>query len=122
MVDAVDTVTAKIALVLQAQAADVPVISCMGAGNKLDPSLFEVAYLKDTSVCPLARVMRRELKRRNADHLKVVYSREKPVTRQQENAAMPAANGKGAPGSVAFVPPVAGLLLAGEVIRDLIKV
>lgn len=122
VVDAVDTVTAKIALVLQAQAAEVPVISCMGAGNKLDPSLFEVAYLKDTSVCPLARVMRRELKRRNADHLKVVYSREKPVTRQQENAVMPAESGKSAPGSVAFVPPVAGLLLAGEVIRDLIKV
>ena len=127
VVDAVDTVTAKIQLVLEAQCAGVPVISSMGAGNKLDPSRFEVADIYETSVCPLARVMRRELKKRNIEHLKVVYSKEKPVL-PVENAD--AEKGVGAeqepgrravPGSVAFVPSVAGLIIAGEVIKDLIK-
>lgn len=108
VVDAVDTVTAKIELVMSSQAAGVPVISSMGAGNKLDPSGFQVADIYSTSVCPLARVMRRELKKRGVSHLKVVYSREKPQTHE-------------IPGSTAFVPPVVGLIIAGEVIRDLTK-
>lgn len=114
VVDAVDVVTAKISLILQAKAARVPVISGMGAGNKLDASRFEVADLSETSVCPLARVMRRELKKRGVCGLKVVYSREEP------KRALSGARSEG-PGSVAFVPPVAGLLLAGEVVRDLIN-
>ncbi len=110
VVDAVDTVTAKLQLVLQAKECGVPVISSMGAGNKLHPELFEVADIYKTSVCPLARVMRRELKKRGVKELKVVYSKEPPVPPQQES---------GVPGSVAFVPPAAGLILAAEVVRDL---
>ncbi len=117
IVDAIDTVTGKLALAEQAAAAGTPVISSMGAGNKLDPSAFEVADIYETSVCPLARVMRRELKKRGIDHLKVVYSREPPIT----SADADAGGGKGrTPGSVAFVPSVAGLMIAGEVVRDLI--
>lgn len=109
VVDAVDTVTAKLELILCAKRAGVPVISSMGAGNKLDPSRFEVADIYATGVCPLARVMRRELRRRGVDGLKVVYSRE-------EALKPPGTDG---PGSVAFVPSVAGLIMAGEVVRDL---
>jgi len=117
IVDAIDTVTGKLALVEQAAAAGTPIISSMGAGNKLDPSAFEVADIYETSVCPLARVMRRELKKRGIDHLKVVYSREPPITFADTDAM----GGKGrTPGSVAFVPSVAGLMIAGEVIRDLL--
>ncbi len=111
VVDAIDTVTGKIELVMQAREAGTPVISSMGAGNKLDPSAFEVADIYATSVCPLARVMRRELKARGVKSLKVVYSREK--------ARKPQENGERVPGSVAFVPAAAGLVLAGEVVRDL---
>ena len=107
IVDAVDTVTAKIELVMQAQANQVPIISSMGAGNKLDGSRFQVADLYQTKVCPLAKVMRRELKKRGIDKLKVVYSEEEPLRRSS------------LPGSVAFVPSVAGLLIAGEVVKDL---
>lgn len=114
VVDAVDTVTAKIAIVMQAKAAHIPVISCMGAGNKLDASRFQVADISETSVCPLARVMRRELKKRGAGSLKVVYSKEEPKRR-------PGSAADDVPGSVAFVPPVAGFILAGEVVRDLIR-
>lgn len=114
VVDAIDTVTAKIELILRAQEMGVPVISCMGAGNKLDAAEFQVADIYDTKVCPLARVMRRELKRRGVKSLKVVYSQETPVQRKD------GADGR-LPGSVSFVPPVAGLMAAGEVIRDLIK-
>lgn len=114
VVDAIDTVTAKIELILRAQEAGVPVISCMGAGNKLDAGRFQVADIYDTSVCPLARVMRRELKRRGVKSLKVVYSQEEPMQRKDGTAGR-------LPGSVSFVPPVAGLMAAGEVIRDLIK-
>lgn len=114
VVDAIDTVTAKIELILRAQEMGVPVISCMGAGNKLDAVGFQVADIYDTKVCPLARVMRRELKRRGVKSLKVVYSQETPVQRKD------GADGR-LPGSVSFVPPVAGLMAAGEVIRDLIK-
>lgn len=110
VVDAVDTVTAKLSLVEEAEKAGVPIISSMGAGNKLNPFLFEAADIYETSVCPLARVMRRELRKRGIDHLKVVYSKEAPLRPLEESDA---------PGSTAFVPSVAGLLIASEVIRDL---
>lgn len=107
VVDAVDTVTAKIELVMKAQEAGTPIICSMGAGNKLDPSMFKVADIYKTNVCPLAKVMRKELKARGVKHLKVVYSEELPVLRRR------------VPASIAFVPSVAGLILAGEVIKDL---
>ena len=123
VIDAIDTITAKITLVLAAQEAGTPVISCMGAGNKLDPSRFEVADIYDTSVCPLARVMRRELKKYQVKHLKVVYSKELPCTPAE--IQIPGPDGmpvrkKATPGSIAFVPSVAGMILGGEVIKDLI--
>ena len=111
IVDAIDTVTGKIAIIENAKKCGVPVISCMGAGNKLDPTAFEVVDIYKTSVCPLAKVMRRELKRRGIDSLKVVYSKEEP--------AKPDTNGERIPASCAFVPSVAGLIIAGEVIKDL---
>lgn len=119
--DAVDTVTAKIALILACKAAETPIISSMGAGNKLDPTAFEVTNLYKTSVCPLAKVMRRELKARNVEHLKVVYSKEPPLRpiRGGEEAAVPGK--KAVPGSVSFVPSSAGLIMAGEIVKDLIK-
>ena len=116
VVDAVDTVTAKIELVMKAQEAGVPVISSMGAGNKLQPSQFEVADIYETSVCPLARVVRRELKKRGVPGLKVVYSKEEPIHPMEQREEE---TGKVIPGSVAFVPSVAGLIIAGEVIRDI---
>lgn len=122
VVDAVDTVTAKIALVMEAKKAGTPVISSMGAGNKLDPAAFEVADIYETSVCPLAKVMRRELKKRDVDGLKVVYSKEMPVSplKPSENDKEElSAVRRSTPGSVAFVPSVAGLIIAGEVIKDL---
>ena len=132
VVDAVDTVTAKLQLVMQAKEAGVPVISCMGAGNKLDPTKFEVADIYKTSGCPLAKVMRRELKKRGVKKLKVVYSKEIP-TRPIEDmsiscrtncicppgAAHKCTERRDIPGSLAFVPSVAGLIIAGEVIKDL---
>ena len=126
VVDAIDTVTGKIQLILQAKEAGVPVISAMGAGNKMDPSRFEVADIYETSIDPLARVMRRELKKRGADSLKVVYSKEKPLRpyagHEEETAAMEEAHQRrSTPGSLAFVPSVAGLIIAGEVIKDLCK-
>ena len=120
VIDAVDTVTAKIALVLRCGEAGTPIISSMGAGNKLNPSAFEVADIYATSVDPLARVMRRELKKRQVNALKVVYSKEKPL---QDANALPSADTarkKAPPGSVAFVPSAAGLVLASEVVKDLI--
>ena len=111
VVDAVDTVTAKIELVLRAQEAGVPIISSMGAGNKVNPAMFQAADIYETSVCPLARVMRRELKARGVKHLKVVYSRETPVR---------PASGGSTPGRAAFVPSAAGLIIASEVVKDLI--
>ena len=110
VVDAVDTVTAKIQLVMEAAEGGVPIISSMGAGNKLDPTAFQVADIYKTSVCPLAKVMRRELKKRGIKKLKVVYSKEQPVVKNT------------VPASVAFVPSVVGLIIAGEVIKDLVKV
>lgn len=123
-VDAVDTVTAKIDIVMRAQAAGVPVISCMGAGNKLDPTAFRVADIFSTSVCPLARVMRSELKKRGVKALKVVYSTEKPLSPVLPEGTQPdpaSAHRRQTPGSISFVPSVAGLIAAGEVIKDLIS-
>ena len=110
VVDAIDTVSGKIAIIERARLAGVPVISCMGTGNKLNPTAFEVADIEKTSVCPLARVMRRELKKRGVTGVKVVYSKEEPKS----------AGIDGAPSSISFVPSVAGLILAGAVIQDLI--
>ncbi len=117
IVDAVDTVSAKLEIVCRADKAGVPVISAMGAGNKTDPKLFEVADINKTTVCPLARVMRRELKKRGVNKLKVVYSKEEPV----KCAFGETENGKTVPGSLSFVPSVMGLIIAGEVVKDLIK-
>ncbi|WP_148412190.1 tRNA threonylcarbamoyladenosine dehydratase [Murimonas intestini] len=116
IVDAVDTVTAKLELAVRADAAGVPIISSMGAGNKLEPSMFEVADIYKTSVCPLAKVMRKELKARGIRKLKVVYSRELPKT---PRILINDGRKRAVPGSVAFVPSAAGLVIAGEVIKDL---
>ena len=113
VVDAVDTVTAKLTIIEHAKAADVPVISCMGTGNKLDPSQLKIADISKTSVCPLARVMRRELRSRGISHVKVVYSTEQPI--KSDNADR-------TPASVAFVPASAGLMIAGEVVRTICKI
>ncbi len=110
VIDAIDTVSGKIALIERAKAANVPVISSMGTGNKLDPTAFAVADISKTSVCPLARVMRRELKKRGIEHVKVVYSTEEPHKTDGD-----------VPSSISFVPSVAGLIIASEVIKDLIK-
>lgn len=118
VVDAVDTVSAKIALVEAAFAAGVPIVSSMGAGNKLDPTAFRVADIYETSVDPLARVMRRELRRRGIPSLKVVYSTELPLVPADDDMAVKDGT-RPAPGSVAFVPSVAGLILGGEVVKDL---
>ena len=117
IIDAIDTVTAKIALAEKAASFGIPLISSMGTGNKLHAELFEITDISKTSVCPLCRVMRKELRARGIHHLKVLYAKEKPVP-----AAMPVfeeETGKRIPGSISFVPPVAGLLIAGEAIRDL---
>ena len=111
VVDAIDSVRSKILLICEAKAAGVPIISSMGAGNKLDPTRFEVADIYKTSVCPLARVVRTELKKRGVDSLKTVYSKEPPVLKRND--------GERAPGSLSFVPSVAGLIIAGEVIKDI---
>ena len=118
VIDAVDTVTAKIELVMKSQASGVPIICSMGAGNKLDPTAFEVSDIYKTSVCPLARVMRIEMRKRGVKKLKVVYSKEPPITPLPSDEVCAK---KVVPGSVAFVPSVAGLILAGEVIKDLIR-
>lgn len=134
VVDAVDTVTAKIEIILRAQAAGVPVISCMGAGNKIDPTQFHVADIYQTSMCPLAKVMRHELKKRGVKKLKVVYSTEqslRPIDDEsiscRSNCVCPpgtqrkCTQRRDIPGSTSFVPPVAGLIIAGEVLKDLTK-
>lgn len=118
VVDAIDTVTAKIQIVLQAQQANVPCISSMGTGNKLDPTKFIVTDIYKTQTCPLARVMRRELKLRGVKSLKVVYSTEQPI-KNNENCVKDPCNNKVVPGSVSFVPSVAGLIVASQVIKDL---
>lgn len=120
IVDAIDMVTGKIAIIENAKKAGVPVISSMGAGNKTDPTAFVVEDIYKTSVCPLAKVMRRELRKRNIDGLKVVYSKEEPIT-PAICLDEPQTARRAVPGSTAFVPSVAGLILAGEVIKDLIN-
>ena len=117
IVDAVDTVTAKIELVIRANKLNIPIISCMGTGNKLDPTKFEVTDIYKTSVCPLAKVMRKELKSRGINKLKVVYSKEEPI---KPSVATESTAKKQPPGSISFVPSVAGLIAAGEVIKDII--
>ena len=126
VIDCVDTVSAKIALAEICTEKNIPIISSMGAGNKLDPCAFKVADIYDTKVCPLAHVMRRELKRRNIKSLKVVYSEEKPITpvmpvTENKITDGPCTHSRPVPGSVSFVPSVVGLIIAGEVIKDLIK-
>ncbi|MDD2956192.1 MAG: tRNA threonylcarbamoyladenosine dehydratase [Oscillospiraceae bacterium] len=120
IVDAIDTVTAKIELILQAQAAGVPIISSMGTGNKLHPECLRLGDLYETSVCPLAKVMRRELRRRGVERLRVLYSTEEPVRPAAGTEQSPGR--RSTPGSVSFVPPVGGLMIAGAVIRALSKV
>lgn len=117
IVDAIDTVTSKILLILKAQENNVPIISCMGTGNKLNAAMLEVGDIYKTSVCPLARVMRYELKKRGVKKLKVVYSKEEPIKPENQ----PENKGRHIPGSTAFVPAAAGLIIAGEVIKDLIE-
>ena len=121
VVDCIDTVTGKIEIIMRAQAAGTPVISAMGAGNKLDPSRFKVADIYKTDVCPLAKTMRRELKKRGVKKLKVVFSDEKPIvpTSRRDNPVQEGPRKRDIPGSTAFVPAVAGMVLAGEVIRDI---
>lgn len=130
VVDAVDTVTAKLELAERARAAGVPILSCMGTGNKLEPSRFEIADISKTSVCPLAKVMRRELKQRGIYHLKVLYSKEEPRKPMIPSHGTPVcvkeeypvqSRQKAVPGSISFVPSVAGLMIAGEVIKDLLQ-
>lgn len=120
VVDAIDTVTGKIALVMQAYESNTPIISSMGAGNKLCPEMFEVADISKTSVCPLAKVMRHELKKRGVNRLKVVYSKEIPLKPQGDEK--PAEGRRAVPGSIAFVPSVVGLIIAGEVVKDLVGI
>lgn len=133
VVDAIDTVTGKIELVMQAEKAGVPIICSMGAGNKLDPAAFEVADIYKTSVCPLAKVMRHEMKKRGIKHLKVVYSKEKPI-KPEDDLSISCKTGcvcppgtvrkctarRQVPGSTAFVPSVVGLIIAGEIVTDLV--
>lgn len=131
VVDAVDTVTAKLTIIEEAKKAGVPVISSMGTGNKLDPTKFEVADISKTSVCPLAKVMRRELKKRGISHVKVVYSKEEAISPSVEENASQCGEQNGentigrkkiAPGSISYVPSVAGLIIAGEVIKDICNI
>ena len=121
VVDAIDSVTGKIELCMQAQKTNTPIISSMGAGNKLDPTAFEVTDIYKTSVCPLAKVMRRELKNRGVKKLKVVYSKEEPIKITDTQGIEIPEGKRQIPGSIAFVPSVVGLIIAGEVIKDLIK-
>ena len=123
IVDAIDTVTAKIELVIRANKSNIPIISSMGTGNKLDATKFEVTDIYKTSVCPLAKVMRKELKARDVKHLKVVYSKEEPIKNNQNQfqTEQPKSK-KQIPGSISFVPSVAGLIIAGEVIKDIIPI
>ena len=111
VVDAIDSVTGKIELVMKSQESNIPIISCMGTGNKLSPAMFEIADIYKTSVCPLAKVMRNELKKRGVKKLKVLYSKEIPIKKE----------GQRVPASISFTPPVAGLIIASEVVKDIIK-
>lgn len=127
IVDAIDTVTAKIEIIMRANKLSIPIISCMGTGNKLDPTKFEITDIYKTSVCPLAKVMRKELKNRGIKKLKVLYSKEEPIKIESYEKTSESNNNlelnrrKQVPGSISFVPSVGGLIIAGEVIKDLIK-
>lgn len=118
VVDAIDTVTSKLTLIEEANKLSIPIISSMGTGNKLDPTMFEISDISKTSVCPLARVMRKELKNRGIKHLKVLYSKEEPIS---PTTNLTEGSRRSIPGSVSFVPSVAGLIIAGEVIKDIIS-
>ena len=122
IVDAIDTVTAKLAVAEYAKEHQIPLISCMGTGNKLHPELFEITDISKTSVCPLCKVMRKELKERGIHHLKVLYSKEKPIDTSARSTGEDKGMRRSLPGSISFVPPVAGLLIAGEVIREIAEV
>lgn len=119
IVDAIDTVTAKLAVAEYAKEHNISIISCMGTGNKLHPELFEITDISKTSVCPLCKVMRKELKARGIHHLKVLYSKEKPIDTSSRTTGEDKGMRRSLPGSISFVPPVAGLLIAGEVIREI---
>lgn len=119
IVDAIDTVTAKLALAKKAMEYNIPIISSMGTGNKLHGEMFEIEDISRTSVCPLCKLMRRELKKQGITHLKVLYSKEKPVKTDPDKMEEDPGTRRSLPGSISFVPPVAGLLIAGEVIRDI---
>lgn len=119
IIDAIDTVTAKLAVVQYAKEHNIPLISCMGTGNKLHPELFEITDISKTSVCPLCKVMRKELKERGIHHLKVLYSKEKPIDTSARSTGEDKGMRRTLPGSISFVPPVAGLMIAGEVIREI---
>lgn len=119
IIDAIDTVTAKLALAELAMKKGIPFISSMGTGNKLHPELFEIADISKTSMCPLCKVMRKELKERGIRHMKVVYSKEKPINVSGKDTGEDRGQRRCLPGSISFVPPVAGLLIAGEVIREI---
>lgn len=119
IIDAIDTVTAKLAVAQYANEQNIPLISCMGTGNKLHPELFEITDISKTSVCPLCKVMRKELKDRGIYHLKVLYSKEKPIDTSDRTTEENKGMKRSLPGSISFVPPVAGLLIAGHVIREI---
>lgn len=121
VVDAIDTVTSKLLLIQRAKACQTPVISCMGTGNKMDPSKFEITDISKTSVCPLAKVMRVELRKRGIRKVKVLYSREKPIKAVADNGERKGSTDHPVPGSISFVPSIAGLMIAGEVVRDLLR-
>lgn len=120
VVDAIDTVSSKLLIIQNARECHVPVISCMGTGNKLDPSRFEITDISKTTMCPLAKVMRTELRKRDIRKVKVLYSKEKPI-KPLDNGERKENTDRPVPGSISFVPSVAGLMIAGEVVRDLIK-
>lgn len=122
VVDAVDTVTTKIKLIERAKKVNVPIISCMGTGNKLHPSKFEIADIYKTTICPLAKVMRKELRKRNIKDLKVLYSKEEPIKVDTDSGNNNLDRKKLVPGSISFVPSVAGLMIAGEVIKDILSI
>lgn len=121
IVDAIDTVTAKLALIVKAKEAGTPIVCCLGTGNKLDPSKFQITDISKTSVCPLARIMRKECAKRGLKNVKVLFSTEDPIPSASDTGEELPEGRRSLPGSVAFVPSVAGLMIAGEVIKDLIK-
>ena len=121
IVDAIDTVTAKIDLIEKANKLNIPIISCMGTGNKMNPTMLEVTDIYKTTECPLAKVIRQEIRKRNIKKLKVVYSREKTIEHKQIQNYEEKTNKRQTPGSISFVPSVAGMIIASEVVKDILK-